>query len=139
MFCQFLGVWYAREEIREARVLAKIRYEASVWHYKFRVEWHYAFIHAYEKIFEKFYVEEELWKMLVSLKKEACKDLSNRALGYGTRWLKVEEQMNTICREIGSFLFDELAAELAYYWEFLSKLVEEKNVVFLSTILEWKY
>ncbi|KAG5599819.1 hypothetical protein H5410_031189 [Solanum commersonii] len=60
-------------------------------------------------------VEEEIWKMLVSPKKEVCKDLSDNALGNGTRWLKVEEEVNTICREIESFLFEELAAELAYY------------------------
>lgn len=53
--------------------------------------------------------------MLVSPKREVCKDLSDKALGNGTRWLKVEEEVNTICREIESFLFEELAAELAYY------------------------
>ncbi|WMV33186.1 hypothetical protein MTR67_026571 [Solanum verrucosum] len=71
-----------------------------------------------DEIFEKkvsFYVEEEIWKMLVSPKKEVCKDLSDKALENGTWWLKVEEEVNTICREIESFLFQELAAELAYY------------------------
>ncbi|KAH0661578.1 hypothetical protein KY290_027643 [Solanum tuberosum] len=57
----------------------------------------------------------KIWKMLVSPKREVCKDLSDKALGNGTRWLKVEEEVNTICREIESFLFEELAAELAYY------------------------
>ncbi|KAK4351418.1 hypothetical protein RND71_030731 [Anisodus tanguticus] len=60
-------------------------------------------------------VEEELWKLLVSPKKEVCKDLSEKALGNGTRWLKMEEEIGTICGEIESFLFEELAAELAYY------------------------
>lgn len=60
-------------------------------------------------------VEEELWKLLASPKKEACKDSSEKAFGNGTRWLKVEEEIGTICGEIESFLFQELAAELAYY------------------------
>ncbi|XP_016452732.2 uncharacterized protein LOC107777253 isoform X1 [Nicotiana tabacum] len=58
-------------------------------------------------------VEEELWRMLVSQENEVHKDLSGKAIGNETKWLQVEEELSSICREIEKYLFDELAAELA--------------------------
>ncbi|XP_019245544.1 PREDICTED: uncharacterized protein LOC109225363 isoform X2 [Nicotiana attenuata] len=60
-------------------------------------------------------VEEELWRMLVSQENEVHKDLSGKAIGNETKWLQVEEELGSICREIEKYLFDELAAELALH------------------------
>lgn len=60
-------------------------------------------------------VEEELWRMVVSQENEVCKDLSGKALGNENKWLQVEEEIGSICREIEKYLFDELAAELALH------------------------
>lgn len=60
-------------------------------------------------------IEEELWRMLVSHENLVHKDLSGKAIGNETRWLQVEEEIGSICREIEEYLFDELAAELALH------------------------
>lgn len=60
-------------------------------------------------------IEEELWRMLVSHDNEMRMDLSGKAIGNETKWLQVEEEIGSICREIEKYLFDELAAELALY------------------------
>nr|XP_016501477.1 PREDICTED: uncharacterized protein LOC107819841 [Nicotiana tabacum] len=60
-------------------------------------------------------VEEELWMILVSQENEVRKDLSGKAIGNETKWLQVEEELSSICREIEKYLFDELAAELALH------------------------
>nr|XP_025887053.1 uncharacterized protein LOC101257172 isoform X2 [Solanum lycopersicum] len=58
-------------------------------------------------------IEEELWRMLVSHENEIRKDLSGKAIGNETKWLQVEEEIGSICREIEKYLLEELAAELA--------------------------
>lgn len=56
-------------------------------------------------------IEEELWGMLVSHENEMRKDMSGKAIGNETKWLHVEEEIGSICREIETHLLDELAAE----------------------------
>ncbi|KAH0670293.1 hypothetical protein KY290_025727 [Solanum tuberosum] len=60
-------------------------------------------------------IEEELWRMLVSHENEIRKDLSGKAIGNETKWLQVEEEIGSICREIEKYLLDELVAELALH------------------------
>lgn len=57
-------------------------------------------------------VEEELWMLLVNEEKEVGKDLSEKALGVETKWLKMESEISNICKEVENYLFDELVAEL---------------------------
>ncbi|KAK4353686.1 hypothetical protein RND71_025880 [Anisodus tanguticus] len=60
-------------------------------------------------------IEEELWRMLVSQENEVRKDLSGKAIGNETKWLQVDEEIGSICRDIEVYLFDELVAELALH------------------------
>nr|GMD55874.1 uncharacterized protein LOC109187108 isoform X2 [Ipomoea batatas] len=57
-------------------------------------------------------VEEELWMLLVNEEKEVGKDLSEKALGVETKWLKMESEISNIWKEVENYLFDELVAEL---------------------------
>ncbi|KAL2511859.1 Uncharacterized protein Adt_17459 [Abeliophyllum distichum] len=54
-------------------------------------------------------VEEELWMLLIS---QETKDFFENALGKENKWLDLDEDIDIICRELETHLFDELALEL---------------------------
>ena len=49
----------------------------------------------------------------VSQEKEVSMDLSKKALGTEIRWFELRDDIDLIASEMESFLFDELATELA--------------------------
>ncbi|VFQ80344.1 unnamed protein product [Cuscuta campestris] len=61
-------------------------------------------------------VEEELWRLLIvdeENKGVSSKDLPYKALfGTETKWMKLEVEISSVCKEIEDYLFEELAQEL---------------------------
>lgn len=57
-------------------------------------------------------VEEKLWTLLVDEEKEVDKNLPQKALETETKWMELEGEISTICREIENYLFEEFALEV---------------------------
>ncbi|KAI3748683.1 hypothetical protein L6452_11940 [Arctium lappa] len=56
-------------------------------------------------------IEEELWTLLASQEKGVHDEVAQKAVGRGP-WLEPVDELDSLVREIETFLFEELAAEL---------------------------
>lgn len=56
-------------------------------------------------------IEEELWTLLTSQEKGVHDGVAQKAVGRGP-WLEPVDELDSLVREIETFLFEELAAEL---------------------------